>query len=86
MDRGSWWATVLGIARVTHDWAYTHTHTPKLPYFPSYWAETTHCWKHTSEPGMRMKEGLELWTERIMEENLTLGRMAMFVEILKRLN
>ena len=35
---------------------------------------------------MRMEEGLELWTERIMEENLTLGRMAMFVEILKRLN
>ena len=27
MDRRSWWAIVLGIARVTHDWAYTHTHT-----------------------------------------------------------
>lgn len=34
---------------------------------------------------MRMKEGLELWTEPIMEENLSLGKMAMFVEILKKI-
>ena len=27
MDRGAWWATVQGIARVRHDLAIQHTHT-----------------------------------------------------------
>ena len=27
MDRGTWWATVLGSQKVRHNWAHTHTHT-----------------------------------------------------------
>ena len=27
MDRGAWWATVHGVARVRHDLATKHTHT-----------------------------------------------------------
>ena len=27
MDRGAWWATVHGVARVRHDLATEHTHT-----------------------------------------------------------
>ena len=29
MDRGVWQATVQGSQRVGHDWAHTHTHTPR---------------------------------------------------------
>ena len=29
MDRGNFWATVHGIARVRYDWAHTHAYTAK---------------------------------------------------------
>ena len=40
VDRGAWWATVLGIARVGHDWA---TNTSLHTYFISSWSPFLLC-------------------------------------------
>lgn len=62
--------------------------SPFLFHFLFHSAEITHSLQHMLELGMRMEinKGLALWTEQITDENLTLGGMAVFVEILKRLN